>query len=106
VADRWPLGGYRLTESGKKELANLRFVVESITPGQLHKACPDYTERLPDGTRGVPHIAGELGAAITRWLLSSGMAERVPEPATVNEARVLILTSWGRENLRAAGLLT
>lgn len=101
----WPLGGYRLTARGAEQLASLGLALDALSPQLVHKACPDNTQRLPDGAWGVPHIGGRLGAALTDWLLASGAAERLPHPQTVYEARTLVLTPAGRARLRTSGLL-
>ena len=99
------LGGYRLTEAGRLALTELGVDLDDVTPASTHKACPDYTQRLPGGTRGIPHIGGDLGAALTSWLVSAGWAERLPAPGSVYETRTLVLTPAGREHLSAAGLI-
>jgi hypothetical protein len=101
---RWSLGGYRLTATGKEELIALGLDVQVITPQMVHKACSDYTQRLADGTRGVPHIAGKLGAAMTQWLLSSGAVQRLPQPVGIYQGRTLVLTPRGAASLSAIGL--
>src|SRR5688500_2506595 len=99
------MGGYLVTQAGVAELTRLGVEMLTITPLMVHKACADYTERLPDGSRGVPHLGGALGAALTQWLLDYGLAERLQEPRNVYEKRALALTSAGRACLIGVGLI-
>ena len=100
-----PLGGYRLAEAGAIGLNGLGIPTQDIVQGVAHKACADYTQRLPDGGRGVPHIGGALGAALTQWLLDSGFAERLRDPKSIYERRALALTTAGYAGLVSSGLI-
>lgn len=97
------LGGFRVTAMGAEGLAGMG--IGGAATGGYHKACADYTVRLPNGRRGVPHVAGTLGAGVTGWLLAQGYAARLPEAVTVYEGRTLALTPAGRHTLADLGVL-
>lgn len=98
------LGAYALTPSGLVALAGLGVDTTALRPGTAYQACADYTVRLPDGRRGVPHVGGKLGAALTAWLQHRGYAERLPAAATVFDCRTLRLTATGQAALEALGV--
>ena len=45
------------------------------------------------------HIGGGLGAGLTQCLLDSGFAERLPDPKSTYERRMLALTPGGYTGL-------
>lgn len=98
------LGAFRLLPAGPAALAALGVPAAGLQPGTAYAACADYTERLPDGRRGVPHVAGTLGAALTGWLLQQGYAQRLGQPGSVYERRALMLTPKGRATLEDLGV--
>ncbi len=99
------LGTYRLTDAGAAGLARLGVPASGVAAGRQYKACADYTTRLPNGQRGVPHVGGALGAALADWLLASGYALRMDGAASVYDRRTLLLTARGRLRLGELGVL-
>jgi len=98
------LGAYALTPSGLAALADLGVDTTALGSSTASPACTDYTVRLPNGRRGVPHVGGKLGASLTVWLLARGYAERLPQPTSVYERRTLVLTPNGRQAMAALGI--
>ncbi|MET8142372.1 winged helix-turn-helix domain-containing protein [Sphaerisporangium sp. NPDC005288] len=81
---------YELTAHGGRALAELGVDVDAVRAvrRRFAPACMDWTERRP-------HLAGALGAAITRSLLERGWYRPGPAP------RLLELTDLGGEGLAA-----
>lgn len=98
------LGAYALTPAGLAALTGLGVETTALRCSAVYQACADYTVRLPDGRRGVPHVGGKLGAALTAWLQQRGYAERLPAATTVYERRTLRLTACGRAALVELGV--
>ncbi len=99
------LGAYRLTDAGAAGLARLGVQPAGVSAGGDYKACADYTTRLPNGQRGVPHVGGPLGAALGDWLMAAGHAARRADAASVYDRRTLVLTDRGQRILRELGVL-
>lgn len=95
------MGAYTLTSSGVAALAELGVDTTALRSASAYQACADYTVRLPNGQRGVPHVGGKLGAALTAWLQQRGYAERLPTATTVYDRRTLRLTATGQTALEA-----
>ncbi|MSQ09572.1 MAG: hypothetical protein EXR52_00990 [Dehalococcoidia bacterium] len=93
------LGTYRLTPGGLEALSAHGVDCTALRIDAPYQACADYTVRLADGRRGVPHVGSRLGAALTRWLLNARYAERQPHAITVYGRRTLQLTAAGRQRL-------
>lgn len=85
-------GGYRLTPEGQAQLAALGAPVEPLDVQRVFKACTDHTERRD-------HLAGDLGAALTTWLVAQGWVTRPPEGG-----RALLLSDAGRAALGRLGV--
>ncbi len=93
------LGAYHLTSSGLEALSALGVDCAALRIDTPYKACADYTVRLADGRRGIPHAGARLGAALTHWLLNARYAERLPHATTVYGRRTLQLTAAGQQRL-------
>lgn len=65
-------GGYQVSNSGLVMLYSLGARNSRLTTRLTYRFCIDYTEKRP-------HVAGDLGAALTQWLLSRGWASRSSE---------------------------
>lgn len=85
-------GGYRLTPDGRAQLAMLGAPVQRLDVRRVFKACTDHTERRD-------HLAGDLGATLTAWLLAQGWVRRPPEGG-----RALLLSDTGRAALGRLGV--
>ena len=97
-------GGYRLTGDGAVELSRLGVGVQTIPPQMVHKACADYTQWLPDGSRGVAHRRrsgrGAYSVAAGLWVRRTP-----PRSESTYERRVLALTPGGYTGLLGSRLI-
>ena len=94
-----------MTKTGAVELRRLGVQVQLIRTGTVHKVCADYTQRLPGGSRRVPHIGGALGAVLTAWLMNYGLEKRLREPETFTRSERKVHTSEGLARLVSIQLI-
>lgn len=92
-------GGYRLSNTGLVSLYALGVRGQPLATHHIYSFCTDHTERRH-------HLSGDLGAALTGWLMDREWAERTPsdEQPKRSLGRELRLTAAGRAGLASLGV--
>jgi hypothetical protein len=85
-------GGYRLSNSGLLCLHALGARSHPLETGRIYGFCADLTERRP-------HLGGDLGAALTLWLLDRAWVVR-----SDLGRRLLEVTPAGHAGLASLGV--
>ena len=92
-------GGYRISNTGLVSLYALGVRSQRLATHHVYGYCTDLTEKRQ-------HLKGDLGAALTGWLMEREWAARKPldEQARRSGGRELRLTEVGRLGLTSLGV--